>query len=76
MKDTCEECGSTDRVEKFYGRETCDKSDLWYGCWDCRWSYFRHRLHGPDATGPPGSVETPESGEKGREGQSTLGSFS
>lgn len=53
----CDQCGSTHQVSEFYGRERCDPTDRWYGCWECRWAYIRHRLYGPHATGLPGDVE-------------------
>lgn len=70
----CEQCDETENVAGFTHFPSWEREFL---CWDCRWPLIRERLHGPDATGPPGSVtvEGKEVEETDLSGQVSLADF-
>ena len=48
--DVCEECGGTDDLRPFYGREKCRVSDRWLSCSSCRRKYLDLRLRSKPKT--------------------------
>jgi len=66
----CERCDETENVTRFTHFPSWDQEWL---CWEHRWPIIRERLHGPGATGPPGSVVVEQKSEQreAAEGQTT-----
>jgi hypothetical protein len=58
MTLTCEKCGATENVVRYYGREHIDKSDEWLACWECRKPYWEARIHPEPEPEPEPSGQT------------------
>lgn len=75
MKFPCEKCGETTGTKHFelFGKHEPGGEQVL--CFEHRWPYIRTRLHGPDATGPPGDVVVPEPEPEPVSGQMGLSDF-